>query len=67
MTPPSGPPFPETASGNRRPPASVLRNLLRGEAGGGIVLMAAAAVALVLANSALAPLYFGLLKTYVGA
>jgi len=50
----------------RRPPASVLRDLLRGEAGGGLVLMIAAAVALIVANSPLAPSYFGLLKTYIG-
>jgi len=40
--------------------------LLQGEAGGGLVLMAAAAIALAAANSPLAPSYFGVLKTYVG-
>src|SRR5215207_3008432 len=51
---------------SRHPPPSVLRALLKNEAGGGLVLMVAAAVALVIANSPLAPAYFGLLKTYVG-
>src|SRR5215218_8486682 len=50
----------------RRRPASALRALLKNEAGGGLVLMVAAVVALVIANSPLAPRYFGLLKTYVG-
>lgn len=36
------------------------------EASGGIVLMAAAGLALIVANSPLANTYFGLLKTYVG-
>jgi NhaA family Na+:H+ antiporter len=49
-----------------RRPRSVMRDLIRSEAGGGIVLMACAALALVIANSALAPLYFGVLKTYLG-
>jgi NhaA family Na+:H+ antiporter len=44
---------------------SALRALLTSEAGGGIVLMVAAAIALVIANSPLAPAYFGVLKTYV--
>ena len=51
---------------HRRPPASALRELLQSEAGGGIVLMVAAAAALAIANSPLAPAYFGVLKTYVG-
>src|SRR5215212_3088749 len=49
-----------------RRPASALRSLLVGEAGGGLVLMAAAALALAMANSPIAPFYFGVLKTYVG-
>jgi NhaA family Na+:H+ antiporter len=40
--------------------------LLASEAGGGIVLMASAALALGVANSPLAPAYFALLKTYLG-
>jgi NhaA family Na+:H+ antiporter len=39
---------------------------MKSEAGGGLALIAAAAAALVIANSALAPAYFGLLETYVG-
>ena len=48
-----------------RRPASVLRDLITGEAGGGLVLMAVAVIALIIANSPLAPTYFGALKTYV--
>nr|WP_188312052.1 Na+/H+ antiporter NhaA [Salinarimonas soli] len=47
-------------------PLSALRSLLDSEAAGGVVLMAVAAVALVVANSPLAPAYFGGLKAYVG-
>ena len=47
----------------RRRPASALRSLLEGEAGGGLVLMAAAAAALAMANSPFAPAYFGVLNT----
>ncbi len=54
-----------TATASRRPP-SMLRKLLDNEASGGLVLMAAAALALAVANSPLAPAYFGALKTYVG-
>ncbi len=46
--------------------ASVFRAFLANEAAGGIVLMAAAVLALVIANSAVAPVYFGVLKTYIG-
>jgi len=46
-------------------PRSALRALLNNEASGGLVLMGAAALALVIANSPLAGAYFGLLKTYV--
>lgn len=53
-------------SAPRHRPASALRSLLQGEAGGGLVLMATAAIALAAANSPLAPSYFGVLKTYVG-
>jgi NhaA family Na+:H+ antiporter len=44
----------------------MLRRFLDSEAAGGIILMVAAAVALVVANSPAAPAYFGVLKTYVG-
>ena len=50
---------------DRRATASVLRQLLTGESAGGLVLMAAALLALLVANSPLAPAYFGTLKTYV--
>lgn len=47
-------------------PTSQLRRFLDSEASGGLVLMAAAALALLVANSALAPAYLGALKAYVG-
>ncbi|MBR1156675.1 Na+/H+ antiporter NhaA [Bradyrhizobium sp. JYMT SZCCT0428] len=46
-------------------PRSVLRRLITSEASGGLVLMLVAAVALIVANSPAAPLYFGALKTNV--
>ncbi len=53
------------APATRTKPLSALRDFLHGEAAGGIVLMAVAALALVVANSPAAPLYFGVLKSYV--
>lgn len=47
-------------------PVSMLRNFMNGEASGGLVLMAAAVLALVIANSALAPAYFSALSAYLG-
>jgi len=47
-------------------PFSMMRALLRNEAAGGLILMAAAALALIVANSPLAETYFGVLKTYLG-
>jgi NhaA family Na+:H+ antiporter len=47
-------------------PSSTLRRFLSSEAGGGIVLMATAAIALVVANSALSEGYFRALEAYVG-
>ena len=44
----------------------MFREFLNSEAAGGIVLMAVAALALVVANSPLAPAYFATLQTYVG-
>src|SRR5580700_5968589 len=44
---------------------TALREFLTNEAAGGLVLMGVAALALVVANSALAPAYFAALKTYV--
>ena len=46
--------------------AFALRELLNSDAVGGIVLMAAAAIALAVANSPLAPAYFAGLKAYAG-
>ncbi|MBS7790573.1 Na+/H+ antiporter NhaA [Roseococcus sp. SDR] len=51
-------------SSAQRPP-SLFRSFLKGEASGGIALMIAAALGLIVANSALAPAYFAVLKTYV--
>lgn len=48
-----------------RHPISVFRKLLVSEASGGLVLMAAGAAALVLANSPASPIYFGILGTYI--
>lgn len=45
---------------------SALRDTLVSEAGGGLVLMASAALALVVANSPLADTYFAALKSYAG-
>ncbi|TIQ34606.1 MAG: Na+/H+ antiporter NhaA [Mesorhizobium sp.] len=47
-------------------PKSILREFLDGEAAGGIVLMAAAALALIVANSPLAGTYFAVLHAYLG-
>ncbi|MCJ2020923.1 MULTISPECIES: Na+/H+ antiporter NhaA [unclassified Methylobacterium] len=46
-------------------PTSALRNVLRGEASGGLILMASAALALAIANSGWSGVYFSVLKTYV--
>ena len=48
-----------------RRPISLFRNFLDNEAAGGIILMASAALALLVANSTLAPTYFGALKAYL--
>ncbi len=47
-------------------PNSLLRRFLDAEASGGLMLMAAAVLALLVANSPLAPAYFGTLKAYLG-
>ncbi|KQO56701.1 sodium:proton antiporter [Methylobacterium sp. Leaf87] len=47
-------------------PVSALRAALRSDAGGGLVLMASAALALLIANSPLASAYFGLLAAHLG-
>jgi len=49
-----------------RRPLSVLRAYLDNEAAGGLVLMGAAALALLIANSPLAPAYFGALHSHIG-
>lgn len=51
---------------NRHRPVSIFREFLDSEASGGIVLMVAAALALVIANSPLAEGYFAALHAYVG-
>ena len=50
---------------SRRPP-SMLRQMLDNEASGGLVLMGAAALALLLANSPLSAAYFGVLHGHLG-
>jgi NhaA family Na+:H+ antiporter len=50
----------------RRRPASTLRDLLTSEAGGGLVLMFASALALIVANSGFAATYFGVLEFHIG-
>lgn len=47
-------------------PVSVFREFLDSEASGGIILMVAAALALLVANSPLAATYFSVLHAYVG-
>jgi len=54
------------ARSGTHPPASMLRKFLDNSASGGLVLMAAAALALIVANSPLAPTYFGALEAYLG-
>lgn len=53
-------------NGKRTVPASALRDFLKNEAAGGILLMAAAALAMVVANSPLAEGYFHLLHAETG-
>ncbi|MBU8540059.1 Na+/H+ antiporter NhaA [Falsiroseomonas tokyonensis] len=47
-------------------PISLLREFMANEASGGLVLMGTALLALVVANSPLAPAYFGALSSYIG-
>lgn len=44
---------------------SLMRRFFDSEASGGMILMGVTVIALILANSPLAPAYFGILKTYV--
>ncbi|MGU3662290.1 Na+/H+ antiporter NhaA [Methylobacterium fujisawaense] len=55
-----------SAPGPLRRPLSALRAALQSEASGGLILMASAALALVVANSRWSDAYFGVLKAYVG-
>ncbi|MER9185579.1 Na+/H+ antiporter NhaA [Mesorhizobium australicum] len=50
----------------KRRPVSVFREFLDSEAAGGIILMVAAALALIVANSPLAGTYFSVLHAYLG-
>ena len=54
---------PKTA---RRGPTSILRAFINSKSFGGIVLMAAAGLAMAVANSPLAPIYFTILQSYLG-
>ncbi|GAA5624752.1 Na(+)/H(+) antiporter NhaA [Brucella sp. NBRC 12953] len=47
-------------------PVSIMRRFLDSESAGGIVLMAAAALALIVANSPFSKAYFGALQSYIG-
>ena len=51
---------------NLSKPRSALREFLTGEAAGGILLIAAAVIALAIANSSAGPAYFRALETYAG-
>jgi NhaA family Na+:H+ antiporter len=53
------------SSSPRSKRVSVLRQLLISEAGGGLILVLAAALALIAANSPASSVYFGTLKSYV--
>ncbi|HEX8555488.1 MAG TPA: Na+/H+ antiporter NhaA [Sphingomonas sp.] len=55
-----------TPSQPRKRPSSALRSFLGSEASGGILLIAAAALAMAVANSPAADAYFGVLHAYVG-
>ena len=62
-----GPPARETYALPLPPrPISALRNVLQGEASGGLILMASAALALAVANSGWSETYFAILKIHVG-
>jgi len=59
-------PADHTAPAPRTRFRSTLRAFFENSAAGGIVLMVAAVLAMVVANSPLAPAYFAALKTYIG-
>lgn len=54
------------ATDTRHPNPSFIRRFINSEAAGGLVLMASAVLALVIANSPFAHTYFAILKSYVG-
>ncbi|NKE47151.1 Na+/H+ antiporter NhaA [Roseomonas frigidaquae] len=56
----------EPTTSSRKRPFSMLRTFMASEASGGLILMGAAVLALIVANSALAPAYFGVLSAYLG-
>ena len=53
-------------SPNSARPVSIMRRFLDSEVAGGLVLMAAAALALIVANSPLSQIYFDALHVYIG-
>lgn len=55
----------EKTQSSLRRPISIFREFMESEASGGILLMVAAALALIVANSPLSEAYFGTLHTYV--
>jgi NhaA family Na+:H+ antiporter len=56
----------DTQHTSGRRPLSILREFLDNSASGGLILMAAAALAIIAANSPLAGIYFSALSAYVG-
>ena len=55
-----------SGTSNARKPITTLRKFVESESAGGLVLMAAALLAIVIANSPQAPAYFAALKVYIG-
>ena len=53
-------------SSNNRRPVSIMRRFLDSESAGGVSLMAAAALALIVANSPFSQAYFDILHTHIG-
>ena len=49
-----------------RPPSSILRRFIESEASGGLVLLAVAVLAVIVANSPAADAYFSVLHVYLG-
>ena len=66
MTPPDRQEAPSAAISRSGRPLSLIRSLLKSEAGGGLLLILAAAAALVVANSGWAAAYFAALTAYLG-